>query len=996
MRKTRFRHYLLGTSIVATAALAFAQPAVAYAQEERYQLDIPAQDLGSALRAFASVARQQLMFDDKDVLGKRAPALRGSYTAREALDRLLQDSGLHSSVGQSGLFIIRPVAAGGGAGELDAGQGPAERAGGEWEPEEIIVTGSHIRGAGSSAGSPVISITRDEIERSGYASAQQIVQSLPQNYSGGVSEDTLSGADGIRNASYNSGVNLRGLGSVGTLVLLNGRRMSGATTDGLTPDISLIPASAIERVEILPDGASAVYGSDAVAGVVNFILRDNYAGAETRLRYGFDTNGSLDEYQVSQTIGLNWRTGNLLLAGEYYRRGNLPLSERSFSATRDLRPKGGSDWRSINAVPGNILDETESTVLFAIPANQDGRDLTLADLRPPSEANRYDTNAFSDVLPRQQRNSAFARVAQEISPRVQIFGELFYADRRYRQRISGVGMNVEVPSTNPFYLDVFGDGSPITVSYNFQNDRVQEIDAGKLEMYQVAGGGEVDLGRRWHLRVHGSHSENTHTSTSDLLDYAALTAALADPDPNTALNVFGNGNANNPQTIRSIFGNTSKLRYERSYSSIQAVIDGPLLELPGGDLKIAVGAEKSIARYYRKASNEDPTRAKRHAAAAFGEILLPLVGPENSLSGIRGLDLSFSIRTEKYEDSRVEPVPARRAEIETTNPKFGVNWRVVKGLSLRGSYGTAFRVPSLTQLAAEKNGAYQTISDPTSPNGNVRAVTLFGTSPNLTNEKAKTWTIGAEVAPQQMPGLRAELTYYQISFRNRIVNFDSVFDMIANSERYPGYAVRNPNAAQLADACSNLNISYIPPEICVSPESVDILLDLRTSNRAMTKTDGVDFLTSYAWNAGKIGDFDWSMNANYIFNFDQSPTASALPESVLNTRSNPIDLHVRTSLTWSHSSGITVSTSANYTDSYRDPVSRPERKIRSHLTFDLTASIQPGKWSDSGILKDTLVSFSVLNVLDRDPPFLDDFLGYDMSNGDPLGRFVSLTVTKRW
>src|SRR5690606_25993534 len=154
-----------------------------------------------------------------------------------------------------------------------------------------------------------------------------------------------------------------------------------------------------------------------------------------------------------------------------------------------------------------------------------------------------------------------------------------------------------------------------------------------------------------------------------------------------------------------------------------------------------------------------------------------------------------------------------------------------------------------------KNGTFQFEPDPRSPGGFTRIVMLYGTRPDLKNEKARTWTVGANLTPGFAPTLRAEITYYRIKFRNRIVNFDSFYDMLSNSEDYPGYAIANPTAEDLAEACSGLNINYIPPEMCSSPDAVDIILDLRTSNRAVTKTDGLDFTASYGWEAGKIGEF---------------------------------------------------------------------------------------------------------------------------------------------
>jgi iron complex outermembrane receptor protein len=200
-------------------------------------------------------------------------------------------------------------------------------------PDAVPVTGTHIRGSTDSA-FPITIYTRDVIEASGASTLQEFIQKIPQNFNGGASENTIASVTGGGNAANKvgaTGVNLRGLGNDSTLVLINGHRVAPGNTEGNFVDLSLIPLYAVERVEIVTDGASAIYGSDAVGGVVNIILGRNLDGAETRVRYGSVTSGSAQEKQVGQTLGHSWDTGSAQLIYDYLDRTPLSASSRSYT-----------------------------------------------------------------------------------------------------------------------------------------------------------------------------------------------------------------------------------------------------------------------------------------------------------------------------------------------------------------------------------------------------------------------------------------------------------------------------------------------------------------------------------------------------------------------------------------------------------------------------------------------------------------------------------------
>lgn len=261
-------------------------PSQAWAQDEQsYPFDMASQDLGDALRSVAARAGWELYALTDDVNGKAAPALRGSLTAREAIERLLQGSNLKARF-DNGAVIIR--------GRRGSSTGTPVTSVAD---NEIVVTGTHI--AGSKASSSVATISAEDIRRAGQADLGEVVRSLPQNFAGGQNPG-IGTSQGAGNANVNgaSSVNLLGMGPNATLTLLNGNRISYTGVNAAI-DISAIPAVAVDRFDVITDGASAIYGADAVAGVVNVILRRDYDGASIGVRLGGSTDGGSFQQQYN-------------------------------------------------------------------------------------------------------------------------------------------------------------------------------------------------------------------------------------------------------------------------------------------------------------------------------------------------------------------------------------------------------------------------------------------------------------------------------------------------------------------------------------------------------------------------------------------------------------------------------------------------------------------------------------------------------------------------
>lgn len=313
---------------------------------------IGAQPLDQALTELGAQAGVQIVVVSEDAAGLRARPIEGRFTGEEAVDLLLKDSGLiQRRINDRTIVIGSPerlaadaqaswlrfaqvdTSARGVAEPATVGDDVADDDETAYETiETIVVTGTNIRGVGTSA-SPVLRFDREVIEQSGAATVADFIQrAIPQNFAAGAAEDTaFTGRGGAEfNGAGGTGVNIRGLGTDSTLVLVNGKRVASAGA-GSFVDISLIPLSAIERVDVLTDGASAIYGSDAIGGVVNFVLADEYEGAETRLRFGTATDGDASEYQVGQSLGKNWDSGHAFVSYEFYQRDALDSADRTLT-----------------------------------------------------------------------------------------------------------------------------------------------------------------------------------------------------------------------------------------------------------------------------------------------------------------------------------------------------------------------------------------------------------------------------------------------------------------------------------------------------------------------------------------------------------------------------------------------------------------------------------------------------------------------------------------
>jgi iron complex outermembrane receptor protein len=963
--------------------MVLASPTAEGQANEARDYDLPAQDLGPALRQVAELTGRQIVAATEVVAGVRAPALKGRFNPDDAVAELVRGSGLHAAAVGRALIIQR----------LSETVGAAEAG----EASEVLVTGSRIRGHGP-VGSAVTTIDRKAMDRSGYATTQQIAQSIPQNFGGGPNDATSAGGTLSQTAAMNtaagSSINLRGLGASSTLVLLNGDRPPLGGFAGAFSDVSMIPASAVERIEIVADGASAIYGSDAVAGVVNIIPRLDFRGAETMVRFG-TADGDSQEYQASQLFGTAWSGGHAMIAYEFYERTRLAAADRAF-ATDDLRPFGGVDHRGGYASPGTIVAGGRT---FGIPAGQSGVGLTAAQLLPGT-VNPGDSWNGADLLPEQRRHSVFAAVSQDLGDGIRAYARGLVTVRTFDQAIRPTADALRtVPVTNPFYVDPIGTHQPVRVQYSFVRDLGNERSEGIASAYGGTAGLEAHAGS-WVIDAHGTWGRQYERATLvNRLNTARLAVALADTDPATAYNLFGDGPSTNPATIDRVRGSTRSGNSGIVWSGTLRA-DGPLVGLPAGDARLAVGGDYREDRYADHATLADTTSLTpqlvpaiallkaRRVKAAYAELLVPVFGGDATLPGFHRLDLSAAVRTEHYSDFG-----------ETTNPRLGLSWEPVAGLTLRASYGKSFRAPSFDDLRQDPGSqlifAYS-IPDPRSPTGESNVVVLRGNDPRLRPERATTWTLGADFKPAAVPGLHAGITWFNIDYRDRIdTPAAQLFNFLVNRSTYAAVIEANPSPARIAALYADP--TFINPLGIAETDGFAAVVDARLQNLSVVRQSGLDLDAGYSFGAFG-GTAEIGGSGTYIFRIRQGLTPDAPTTNVVDTIGNPVDFKARARASWS-SDTLGAALFVNYVDGYTNNLNDAPEHVDAWTTVDLQLSYRFG--ADHGGLKGLRVALNASNLFDRDPPYAAYYLGlttmgYDPENASPLGRVMSLQVTKSW
>jgi iron complex outermembrane recepter protein len=875
-------------------------PAIADRTEAEQSINLPAGDLISALELLAQQSGIEFVYDAAQLKGVKTQGAVGILTKKEAVLKLLEGTQLSLTESPGGAMLI-------GATPKDPNQGndaqtaSPEPNAGRLVPrdaaptttsapalEPIVITGTHVAGV-APVGAALIAYSRQDIEASGTATLDQFARQLPQSFSGA---DTIAIAPNANanlglfqqgaasNIFGGAGFNLNGLGPGSTLTLLNGNRLAAGALDGSFVDISLIPLSAIDHIEILDDGASAVYGSDAVAGVVNIFTRQAFDGAQTSFRYGGATQGGAVDSTASQLLGHSWETGNALLNYEYDDQGGLDASQRHW-----IEPQGGP---------------------------------------------------FS-LIPESRRQSVFATASQAIGTAMTLSGNILYSDRAF-----------EINSTLTTPEGIAG-----------------QVSAGHARQSAVIVSLDRDLFTDWRVNITSSYS-----SIRQVDDVNTLLGPSGLPD-----------------------GTDEQRRSDSDLGGIDGFMSGTLFDLPGGRAKAVLGSSFRIEHFKGEDSITSAgtvVSMQRGVASGYGEISIPVVGEENAQPAVRRLNVSAAYRYDHYSDFN-----------STTNPKVGLMWEPVAGFQVRGTYGTSFHVPYLAQLGTPVTSTTMLVADPGSPGGRTDVLELSGGNLALRPETSRSLTGGIDFKPETAPGVTLSLTYFHVLLNDRIQYQVVTSQPLLSQPLLIPFLAVTPSL----DVVQSLFDSpgFQGDRAGLGPSGVVLIFDNRLANIAATVETGLNFSAQYILPT-TYGQFNIWTTGTHILR-DQIRAASYVGWiDVENTLAEPTSWKARAGFGWSRGA-FASSLTMNYVNSYDNTLFAPSEKIDAWTTADFQLSFDTDS-AAAWLGRHLKVTLSVQNLFDQRPPFLripaEDLLvgqkaiPYDGTNASPVGRFISIQITKGW
>lgn len=967
-RQSSTLHLLALAAGIAPLALAAATPAVAQAAA-RAPISLEAQSLSSALTQLGRQTRTEIIFNPALVRGKHAAALRGSYAVADAIERLIAGHGLRVRSTPSGAFVIEAQAAARPQQVSELAPGTLEEAPSEaLEEGEVVVTGTLLRGV-APTGTNVVTMKREDIIATGASSANDLLTAIPQV---GGFNSVPSGSGDISNPIVRP--NIRNLGASGgttTLVLMNGRRLVGAGVLQTSVDPSIIPPDLIERVEVVPDGGSAIYGSDAIGGVINFITRKRFDGIGANVRYGF-----ADDYQTidgNVTIGKDWGSGSLFAAYSYAWHDNILGIDRDY-VRADQSARGGQDLRAFTCSPGNF---TVGGVSYAAPGLL------------PNTSNRCDGTDYADVYPRERRHAVFAGLTQALSDSIDFQATAYWARRDTIKLNATPGFTGNILFTNPYFRPI--GVSPVqSVAISFADAFGESMESrARFDSWGVSPSLSIRLSDRWELRTEANYGSSFSQVREPTINATAATIALAGTTLATALNPYDPG-ASNPAVLAAIRDFENYGHADQEMLQARAILDGKVATIAGGDIRLAIGAEyffeklDSLVSLDRRNvfTNAMGSVTSRHVKSVFAEALVPLVGVGNGMPGLRSLQISGSIRHDSYDDVG-----------GTTNPKIGVNYKPFDDLLIRGNYGTSFHAPSLADTTSLADARAQILlfspfrAPGSSPLDILRpTIVLAGGSPDLKPEEAKTWSVGFDWTPKAVSGLLVSATYYNVRFTDAIAVPPFVSPVFFTDPGYRGFYTLSPTLAQVRALVGSrpLNGAASLESLFVGT-SPYVIMDARRTNLGAIHVDGVDFNLAYLRQTG-FGSINASVAGTYTLNRKTQAVQGAPFDDNLKNGSGRLTL---TAALGAKVGDFTARATFNHRGGYPMLGVAPQTRVDSFNTVDLFFAYDLG-----GVLKNSMLTVNVDNVFDQDPPYLNSSTGY--TNGFTLGRLVSFGVRTKF
>jgi iron complex outermembrane receptor protein len=1049
---------VLGLSVVAGIEPSMA--AIDLAQQR--QFDIAPQQLSSALLKFSAQSDIQVTVPGQLAEGKQSPGVVGKFDAGSALAILLKDTSLHYDVVDGSTVVITGsserkaarndfqktnnsllAAAPASSGqEIRLAQAPSTTAqttsiqnqstvstssasDANSNLAEIVVTGSSIKTINGETALPVQILKRDDIARTGATTVEELFRQISAASSSGAT--TAAQATGTQTGGIST-ISLRGLGSARTLILINGQRSAvygGGSVGpaGSSVDVSGIPLAAVERVEVLKDGASAIYGSDAIAGVVNFILREDYRGLEVSAYDGNPTKGGSagNEANLSVYGGFgDLKTDRFNITGGINIEHDKSIlgADRTF-ATR-YSPVYGNDVTSGFAFPANVA-------IFPANAAPLGKGTqnpfagncapSLNDVNFPTQC-RFDNSPYDSLEPDTKKGSANFSARYAVTDRSQVYAEGSYSHVEQQTQVQPVPLSYQnpllpsnpyvaflanllatqyptyhnpaitptagaflLPPSSPYYPTAFAtaagiNGLPLNLIYrDFANGTRLTEDTSDAARFVAGYKGSVGT---WDYD--GAFLYSEVKVKEDLKSGFALYSKIMPLLDGGTINPFGP--TADPSAIAAAKADEftgQDFTTKTSITSASGKATGELYTLPAGPLSAAVGAEirretfdfnpaAAIATgdVTGQGGNQLPESAARNVESAYLEFNAQLLS---------SLQADAAVRYDNYQ--RVG---------NTINPKFSLRFQPMHWLLMRASAGTGFRAPSLTDLYAAQatsvtaNGTRDPILcpkfDPANPNCSFQFSTITGGNPNLTPEKSKSATFGISLEP--VTNLTMDFDSFWIFLRNQIVvgglGYPFILQNAATATQFASLINRDPVTQQII-SISQTNANLFKANVSGLDSDVRYRFDLTDADRITLLANSTYFYRYVTQNADGswTGDLDKGLTSvgGVISRFRGTGTVGYERISLFN-----------------------MSLTGNFQKRYHDSagnITGAQRFVSAYETLDAQASYIG--------LQNFTFTLGGKNILNKNPPYANyaasanNFIGgYDISYGDPRGSFIYARV----
>ena len=894
------------------------------------------------------------------------------------------------------------------------------------ELDRIEVTGSRILRTDTETASPVQTIQREEIDRTGKKTIGEYLQTLTVDGSGSVPKSFGNGF-----ASGASGVSLRGLGAGSTLVLVNGRRIApyGMADDGqkVFTDLSIIPLEAVERVEVLKDGASAIYGSDAIAGVVNIILRKDFEGAVATASYGASEEGDGNESKVA----LTWGAGNLaedgmnfffsVEAGKSDSVAVRDRKDRKWIGTGDISrwgydttnfgglagfifpPEGDSPGAAGNSPLGSIEIDPETGTWASLGTPEDCAQLSAANQANSGGGCVWDTAQFADLQPEQEYLNFFSRGTFALGDTAELYTEFAYGKKTssFTSTPSGVSGAWASPLGGPVNASS-GDqatrigadhpDNPLDVAARL---RYSAFDVGPRtnttdnQFYRFVVGVQGLVGE-WDYDVGYLHSATQlNQDRTGFLQYDRVQEVLND-GANSPVGWWrlGANAGENSQALYDYISPTISSKAETTMDALNFNLSRSFGELPGGPLGLAFGGEwRRLRAFLTPTTGTERSNVIGLGYSAYdGEETVTSAYAELVAPVLPSLELSGAVRMDSY----------REGETSVT-PKFGVKWKPADWIALRGTYAEGFRAPNAAETAGSSVG-FATVTDPVrcsiepTPSTGCPTAVAFMNQPNpdLEPEESKSYSVGLVLQPTQNTTLT--LDAWKIKRENEITTMG-----LSDALKDPANLIRADN------------------DVAGHPGSGTLLAVLTNYiNTSATEVEGIDLDARQRIPMGNAGDLTLDLQWSHIERYAIETSDGWIEMegthdncNVTNCIGTPKD-RINLGATWDIGDW-SVNGVANYRSSFENTVPYSSGsgcgasfangedapggcEIPSFYTVDLSAN-----WRATDSLE---VFGSVQNVTDRIAPL--DPTTYGALNYNPLdfsgamGRFYTLGVKYRF